>query len=145
MTVAEVDGKIRELKAQIREWQKIREDVINKTTLFPESQIFIDGSFKAAEALRKAKPELFCKKCIEMNFGEDRKVFGLNRQHFCQKWEGAKAKACHHASHGRTKAPIHLSENELKLAKIYALSYAKEMIEFWEGDICDESWKKNRS
>lgn len=145
VTIQEVDEKIRELKAQIKEWRTIREEVINRTSLFPESQLFIYGGLAASEALRKSKPGVFAEKCSEAGFDwQDRRVYGLNACHHRGKWENAKTKACQHASNRRVNATIHLTEDELRLAKIYAMAYAKEWIEFWEGDIRDESWKTYR-
>lgn len=145
MTVEDVDKKIRKLKAEIRKWQVVREEIIGKTTLRPEYQEFSEKGLRAAEALRMRNRALFEQKCIEAGFGSDRGPYGLNIMHHRAKAESAKIKACVHASNRRVKAPCHLTEDELKLAKIYMKAYTKEWVEFWEGDIRDESWKKNRS
>lgn len=143
MTVQDVDRQIRKQKAKIKELQKLREKVIQETTLYPEKLIFTDGGFNASEKLRRSNPIEYASKCDEVGFGEDRVKYGLTRQHHVSKCEIASIKACYHASNRRAKYPIHLTADELKLAKIYMMSYAKEWIEFWKGDIKNESWKKN--
>lgn len=145
MTVLEIDEVIRKLKSEIRKWQVIREEIIEKTTLRPEFQEFAERGFRASQALRIKNRTLFEQKCIEAGFGNDRGPYGLNIMHHRAKAESAKVKASIHASNRRCKAPCHLTEDELKLAKIYMRAYIKEWVEFWEGDIKDESWKKNRS
>jgi hypothetical protein len=86
---------------------------------------------------------LYAKKCNE--------AFGISNGRACnicfhrEKWEGASAKACWHASKRRTKYVYKLTPEELKLAKIYALAYAKEWIEFWKGENQNENRKTDGS
>ena len=143
MTVQEIDERIRKLKTEIRNLQGIRETVIEKTTLRPEFQEFSERGFRASQNLRIRNYALFEQKCADAGF--DRVgIYGLNICHHRSKAEVAKGKACYHASNRRAKAPSNLTEEELKLAKIYMKAYIKEWVEFWEGDVRDESWKKNR-
>lgn len=143
MSLEELNQEIKAVKQRLGELRKARIRLSNQNSLFNEGQEFIWRGLAASENLRKTNPKRFKEKCIEAGFGADREFYGLNRCHHAQKWEIKSRQACYHASHGRVYSAKHLTEEEMKYAKIYALAFVKEWVEFWEGDIRDESRKKN--
>lgn len=133
MTLEELNAKIKATEEELRNLKAQRTELIKSKSLIEEGHAFCEDGWAASERLRETNWKLYREKCREA-FGVDVSYKRINRCYHRQKWETKRIQACYHATHGKEKYAVHLTDEELVYAKIYAKAYVQEWIDFWSDE-----------
>ena len=132
LTIEEINELIKETEKKLKALKNAKFEMVNARNLFEEGREYRKRIYAASEELRRTNPVLFKQKCDEVSYvARNSWYLGLNSVVLGQRWESQKAKICSWASHGRVKSVTKLTDEEYRIAKIFALSIIREDENYW--------------